>query len=274
MRSRASLGSHPLHPMLVAFPIGLFVTSLAFDLIGLWREIPSLWSAAWYCIVAGLVMGAIAAIPGLIDLFKVVPKRSSARTRGYQHAIVNVLMLIAFIANASHRGIPSFRPDGTSLILSACGVLLIAISGWLGATLIYNNQIGVDRRYANAAQLKTVELHDWNHAVCKTSDLAEGQMLLAEIQGARVAVGRCAEGIIAFRDRCTHRGGPLSDGALVGCTVQCPWHGSQFEVHSGRVVNGPAEDRILTYDVITRGDDVFVFPRREDEQKRKDEEAA
>jgi uncharacterized membrane protein/nitrite reductase/ring-hydroxylating ferredoxin subunit len=274
MRSRAAIQSHPLHPLLVAFPIGLFVTSFAFDLIGTWRDIPSLWSAAWYSIIAGLVMGALAAIAGLVDLFKVVPRNSSARSRGYKHAIINALVLIAFIANASYRGVPSFRPDSTSLILSACGVLLLGFSGWLGASLVYRNQIGVDRRYANAGQLKIAELHDWNQPVCKTSELSEGQLMLAEIQGARVAVGRCAEGIVAFRDRCTHQGGPLSDGALVGCAVQCPWHGSQFDLHSGRVINGPAEDRILTYDVITRGDNVFVYPKRDDEKKRQEEEAA
>jgi nitrite reductase/ring-hydroxylating ferredoxin subunit len=98
--------------------------------------------------------------------------------------------------------------------------------------------------------------------------------MLANIQGARVAVGRCSEGIVAFKDACTHKGGPLSDGALVGCTVQCPWHGSQFDVHTGRVVNGPAEEKILTYDVVTRGDEVFVYPKREERKKDEADKAA
>ncbi len=271
MRSRASISSHPLHPMLVAFPIGLLVTSFVFDLIGLWRDLPSLWNAAWYCIIAGLVGATLAAIPGVIDLFSVIPKNSSGRSRGYKHGILNLLVMVAFIACAAYRGNPGTRPDGTSLLLSACGVVLLGFSGWLGATLVYRNQIAVDHRYANAGKFKQVELNDWNQPVCKTDDLNEGQMLLADIQGARVAVGRCAEGIVAFSDHCTHKGGPLSDGALVGCTVQCPWHGSQFDVHSGRVVAGPAEERILTYDVVTRGEDVFVFPKRGEGREKKDE---
>jgi uncharacterized membrane protein len=213
MRSRASIKSHPIHPMLVAFPIGLLVTSFAFDLIGVWREWPTLWTAAWYCIIAGLVMAVVAAIPGIVDLFSVVPAKSSARSRGYKHAILNGLAVVAFIADAAHRGQPGVRPDGASLILSACGVLFLALSGWLGGTLVYRNQIGVDRRYGNAAQFRQIELHDWNHPVCKASDLLDGQMVLAVIQGARVAVGRCADGVVAFNDRCTHKGGPLSDGA-------------------------------------------------------------
>jgi nitrite reductase/ring-hydroxylating ferredoxin subunit/uncharacterized membrane protein len=273
MRSRASINSHPLHPMLIAFPIGLLVTSFIFDLIAVWRDIPALWTAAWYCIIAGLIGATIAAIPGVIDLFSIVPKNSSARSRGYKHGILNGLVMVAFIADAAYRGRPDVRPDGTSLILSACGVVLLGFSGWLGATLVYRNQIAVDHRSANAGEFREVELHDWNQPVCKTSDLQEGQLMLADIQGARVAVGRCPEGIVAFSDRCTHKGGPLSDGALVGCTVQCPWHGSQFDVHTGRVVAGPAEERILTYDVVTRGDEVFVFPKR-GEEKEPTKEAA
>jgi uncharacterized membrane protein/nitrite reductase/ring-hydroxylating ferredoxin subunit len=274
MRSRASISSHPLHPMLVAFPIGLLVTSLIFDLISRWRDLPSLAAAAWYCVIAGLIGGTIAAIPGIIDLFSIIPENSSARSRGYKHGILNGLAIVAFISVAAYRGGPSVMPDNTSLILSAVGVCILGISGWLGATLVYRNQIGVDHRYANAAKYKEVTLTDWNQPVCKSGDLVEGQMMLADIQGARIAIGRCAEGIVAFKDHCTHKGGPLSDGALIGCTVQCPWHGSQFDVHSGRVVNGPAEEKILTYDVVTRGDDVFIFPKRGDETTEEPGKAA
>jgi nitrite reductase/ring-hydroxylating ferredoxin subunit/uncharacterized membrane protein len=248
--------------MLVGFPIGLLVTSFIFDMLGVWRDSPTLWMVGWYCIVAGLISGVVAAIPGVIDLFSVVPRNSSARKRGYTHGILNGLVILIFVAEAAYRGGPDLRPNGTAVILSLIGVVLLGCSGWLGGTLAYRNQIGVDRRYANASSLKEVELHDWNSPVCKVGDLVEGQLMLAEIQGSRVAIGRCPEGIVAFQDRCTHNGGPLSDGALIGCTVQCPWHGSQFEVHSGRVVAGPAEERILVYDVVTRGDDVFVYPKR------------
>jgi nitrite reductase/ring-hydroxylating ferredoxin subunit/uncharacterized membrane protein len=256
--------------MLVAFPIGLLVTSFVFDLIARWRDLPSLSSAAWYCIIAGLVGAALAAIPGVVDLFSVIPPDSSARSRGYKHAILNGLMLVAFIADAAYRGGPGVMADNTSLILSAAGVVLLGCSGWLGATLVYRNQIAIDHRYANSAQYKEVELNDWNQPVCKASDLSEGQLMLAKIQGARVAIARCEQGVVAFSDHCTHKGGPLSDGALIGCTVQCPWHGSQFDIVTGRVVSGPAQKNILTYDVVTRGDDVFVYPKRGED--RKDEE--
>jgi nitrite reductase/ring-hydroxylating ferredoxin subunit len=77
-------------------------------------------------------------------------------------------------------------------------------------------------------------------------------MQLVRVGDARIAIGRTDRGYVAFDDRCPHRGGPLSDGALACDTVQCPWHGSQFDVHTGAVERGPAEAGIRTYPVTVR----------------------
>ncbi len=267
MRARAQIKSHPIHPFLVAFPIGLFITSFAFDLIGVIGDHPSVWAAGWYCIVAGLCVSLLAAIAGAVDLFAIVPPNSSGRSRGYKHALLNVVMLAIFIAVAVYRDGPDAAPDGTSLVLSAIGIVVLATSGWLGGTLVYRNQIAVDHRYANAGKFRQVTLNRWDEPVCKASELREGQLLLADITGARIAVGRCADGLVAFSDHCTHKGGPLSDGALVGCTVQCPWHGSQFNIHSGEVVNGPAKKAIEVFDAEERDGKIYVRPRRGEERK-------
>jgi uncharacterized membrane protein/nitrite reductase/ring-hydroxylating ferredoxin subunit len=262
MRSKAAIQSHPIHPMLVAFPIGLFVTSFIFDLIGTYGNHGSLSAAAWYCVIAGLCFSVLAAIPGVIDLFGVIPRESSARSRGYKHGVLNLLVVAVFIAVAVYRRGPDVQADNVSVILSAIGVVLLGFSGWLGATLVYRNQIGVDHRYANSGKWKDVKVARWDDPVCSEDDLKDGQLMLAEIAGTRIAVGRCSEGLVAFSDHCTHKGGPLSDGALVDCTVQCPWHGSQFNVQTGRVVNGPAEERIETYSVEVEKKQVYVRPKR------------
>lgn len=267
MRSKAAISSHPIHPMLVAFPIGLFITSLAFDLIGVEAGYPLLSGAGWFCAVAGLCMALVAAIPGAIDLFAVVPKNSSGRTRGYKHALLNLVVIALFIADVVYRQGPTGAPNLVSLCLAGAGVFVLLFSGWLGATLVYRNQIGVDHRYANAGKWQTRELTRWDQPVCKDCDLLEGQMMLVDMAGTRVVVGRCSEGLVAFSDRCTHKGGPLSDGALVGCTVQCPWHGSQFNVTTGRVVNGPAEHAIETYEAVVEDEKIFVRPRRDTQER-------
>jgi nitrite reductase/ring-hydroxylating ferredoxin subunit/uncharacterized membrane protein len=268
MRSKAQLKSHPIHPMLVSLPIGLWIGGFVFDLLAFAGVEPRLASAGFYCAIAGCVGAVLAAVPGVIDLFGAVPPRSSARSRGYIHGGLNTLALLVFIAVAWHRGSAYEAPDHISLLLSASGGVMIGISGWLGGTLVYRNQIGVDHRYANSTKLKERSFDDFSRPVCNQSELSEGQLMLVKIGQERVAVGKCSDGVFAFADSCTHKGGPLSDGVLIGCTVQCPWHGSQFDCRTGRVVAGPAEDQIKTFSVEIRNGEVYVG----DPQKKKGEE--
>jgi len=273
MRSRAALGSHPIHPMLVFFPLGLWITSFAFDVIGTWTQNDVLWTGGFYLIIGGCVGAALAAIPGVIDLFSVVPRNSSARTRGYLHGGLNTLILLLFVFIAWRRGDSAMQPDTASLLLSLLGVVAVIYTGWLGATLVYRNQIGVNHLYADAGTWKERKLRGWDQPVCNQSELSDGQMMLATVEDVHVAVGRCPDGYSAFSNRCTHKAGPLADGALIGCTVQCPWHGSQFEIHTGRVVAGPAKNKIHTYESEVRKGEVYVSPNRgkrtEDESKNK-----
>ncbi len=258
MRSKAAIQSHPLHPMLVAFPIGLWVAAFIFDLIG--RNNPNLWAAGFYCVIGGCVGAVLSAAAGVIDWLTVVPPKSSAKQRGLLHGGLNSLTLLLFIYIAYRLGSPDVAPDGITLFLMAIGVVILGISGWLGGTLVYRNQIGVDHRYAGSGKFKMRTLTDWNRPVCNQSELGDGQMLLVTVGQERVVIGRCSEGLFAFSDHCTHRGGPLSDGALVGCTVQCPWHGSQFDIKTGRVVAGPAQEKIKVYSIEIRNGEVYVQP--------------
>lgn len=263
MRSIAHFKSHPIHPMLIPLPIGLWIGSFVFDLLGtMWSSNP-LRAAGFYCVVAGCVGAALAAIPGVIDLFGAVPPRSSGRKRGYIHGGMNSTILLLFIYVAWRRGTPYEIPDTTSLLLSLVGVVGIVISGWLGGTLSYRNQIGVDRRYANATKLKIREVEDFTRPVCNQAELSDGQLMLAKVGGERIAIARSGSELFAFSDHCTHRGGPLCDGALIGNVVQCPWHGSQFDCRTGRVVAGPAETHIRTYQIDVRNNEVYVRDPRE-----------
>src|SRR5947209_8028062 len=261
MRSTAAIKSHPIHPMLVAFPIGLWVMAFIFNVLGAIQNNSGLWAAGFYCIFAGCVSAVLAALPGAIDWFTIVPPNSSAKNRGAIHGSLNSLALLLFIYIAYRQGGAANEPDNITLLLMGLGVVMLGASGWLGGTMVYRNQIGVDHRYAGAGKLKERSLDNWNRPVCNQSELADGQMLLAKVDGERVVVGRCPEGLFAFSDHCTHRGGPLSDGALVDCTVQCPWHGSQFDIRTGRVVSGPAEEKIEIYAIETRGKEVYVKPK-------------
>jgi nitrite reductase/ring-hydroxylating ferredoxin subunit len=78
------------------------------------------------------------------------------------------------------------------------------------------------------------------------------------VAGKRIVLGRTADGYVAFDDRCTHRGGSLAGGTMICGTVQCPWHGSQFDSHSGAVKAGPATKGIETYQISERNNKIFL----------------
>jgi nitrite reductase/ring-hydroxylating ferredoxin subunit len=85
--------------------------------------------------------------------------------------------------------------------------------------------------------------------VAPVGELEVNQMKLLHVNGHRVVLARTEEGYVAFQDRCTHRGGSLADGAMICATVQCPWHGSQFDARTGAAKAGPAKEGIVVYGV-------------------------
>ncbi len=83
-------------------------------------------------------------------------------------------------------------------------------------------------------------------------------MKLLHINDKRIVIGRTENGYVAFNDYCTHKGGSLAGGAMMCGTVQCPWHGSQFDVNTGKVTAGPADEPISVYAVSVKEGKVFI----------------
>jgi len=252
MRSKAHFKSHPIHPMLVAFPIAFLYGALGFDAAGRLANWPGGWATGAYLSLAAIASGLIAAIPGLIDYMYAVPPQSSGRARATQHMLINVSALAAFAVGWAFRDRTTLVPGAGTLLLEAAGVGLVTWGGWLGGTLVYRNQIGVDHRYARAGKWKEQAVEgrpDGPIAVAREGELEVDQMKLVRVGNRRIVLARTEQGYTAFDDRCTHKGGPLADGTLICGTVQCPWHGSQFEARTGTVKAGPADRPIGTHAV-------------------------
>ena len=103
--------------------------------------------------------------------------------------------------------------------------------------------------------------------VASTADLAPGEAKCVEVAGKKIALFNLEGNFYAIDDTCTHRGGPLSDGALIDCKVQCPWHGSQFDITTGRVVAGPAERKIEVFETEERKGEIYLAPKRDEIKK-------
>src|SRR5688572_16222226 len=247
MKSRASFKGHPIHPMLISFPFAFLTGGWAYGLAGAVSNRRELTTVSQYLVPTGVATGLLAAVPGAVDYVASVPPESSAKTRATKHALINTTALALFSAGwLLGRG---SRGRTVPLLLESLGLAAISFGGWLGGTLVFRNQIGVDHRYANAGKWQ----EEWrDHSKTRALVSAAGpldvnQMKLVHAGDERIVVARTEDGYAAFGDRCTHRGGPLSDGALICGTVQCPWHGSQFDVKTGEVKCGPAEEGIETY---------------------------
>ena len=97
--------------------------------------------------------------------------------------------------------------------------------------------------------------------VCNRDELSAGQMRLIEVDGRKVGVFRCEDGsLLAIEDRCSHDDGPLAEGEFdpVACTVECPRHGSLFDMRTGRPRTLPAFKPVETFEVREDGDEVKV----------------
>jgi 3-phenylpropionate/trans-cinnamate dioxygenase ferredoxin subunit len=97
----------------------------------------------------------------------------------------------------------------------------------------------------------------------RLDDLAPGQLLGVVVEGERVCLARQGNEIFALEDRCTHALFPLSRGDLLpNGTVQCAWHGAQFDCRTGTPLRGPASADAQTFDILLRDGDIYVRPRR------------
>jgi len=252
MRSKAVLFKHPVHPILIPFPIAFLSGAFLFNALGWLRDVPSWWTTGGYLGPVGIAAGLVAAIPGLVDYLYTVPPKSSGKTRATRHMLANLGALALFAVAWWLRGDPANPPDVTGLGLQAIGLGLLGMGGYMGGTLVTRNMIGIDHRYARAGKWRdeTVDAGSKKTAtVARSDELEVDQMKLLRVGDKRIVLGRTADGYVAFDDRCTHKGGSLAGGVMMCGTVQCLWHGSQFDVTTGEVKAGPAKRKIEVYEV-------------------------
>lgn len=262
MRSKASFRGHPSHPALIPFPLAFMAGAFVFDIAGVFIDAPALWTTGAHLALAGVLAGVIAAIPGLIDFFYTVPPNSSGKKRAIRHMISMVSAMVMFALARWLRGDAANQPDAIILGLEGLGGMALMIGGWLGGTLVSRNQVSVDHRYANAGkwQEETVAVAMGDDPITvDAGELKPDQLRLLRVGGKRIVLGRTSDRYVAFDDRCTHRGASLADGVMICGTVQCPWHGSQFDVATGAVKAGPARENIATYRVEASGGTLRIF---------------
>lgn len=143
MESKAKLLGHPVHPMLIVFPLGLLATAVAFDIVGLVQSDGAWFGISYWMIAAGIIGGLLAAVFGLIDWWAI---RSGTRAKriGLLHGGVNVLVVLLFIGSWLMRRSAPANPGSAPLTLSFIAIVLALVGGWLGGELVDRLGVGVD----------------------------------------------------------------------------------------------------------------------------------
>jgi uncharacterized membrane protein len=142
MESKAKVMGHPIHPILVPFPLGLLTTSVIFDIVHLltggarWAE------SSFWMIAVGVLGGLLAAVFGLID-WLAIPSGTRAKAVGLGHGLSNVLMVALFAVGWLLRTGAPGDPGVLPILLSFLGVGLASLGGYLGGELVFRLGIGV-----------------------------------------------------------------------------------------------------------------------------------
>jgi uncharacterized membrane protein len=145
MKSKAAIGNHPIHPMLIPIPIGAFVLALIGDLATTATGNIFWYDFAYYCIGIGVISGLLAAVFGLVDYLG-VEMTARARRMATIHMLLNVVAVVLYAVNfflrRDNAAFQTARWTGV-MILEVATLLGLAVSGWIGGQLAYIHHVGV-----------------------------------------------------------------------------------------------------------------------------------
>ena len=229
---------HPVHPVVTDVAIGGATILAVFDLAVLFLDAGELATAS--LVTTGVVaLAALAAVgTGLTD-FKDT-HTGNERNVVVLHGLINIVATVLYIASFF------LRLGGSTdlgIWLSLAGVLVLLGGGYIGGHIVYKYGYTVNRNaFAKGAKAK-----EWT-AVIAAAEVPESTPTKVMLGSTALVVVRRGDLVNALKATCSHAGGPLDEGELVGDTVVCPWHGSAFRLSDGAVRHGPATSRQVRYE--------------------------
>lgn len=239
---------HPLHPVITDIPIGAWTMATAMDVYEMSTGDEKFSAAADMAVKVGLFGAAGAAVAGFTDWHYTYEK---PRRVGAAHALVNVAATLCYLGSWWQRR----QGDRRGGLIAGLGGYALTLTGaYLGGHLVFNERIGVN----HAAE----ELPKRYTPVMDAKDLPEGKMVKAKAGEVDLFLVRRGDEIFAMTEKCSHLGGPLSEGKFDGETVTCPWHYSKFAIEDGRVIAGPATYRQPCFKVRVRAGKIEVHAPR------------
>ena len=218
---------HPLHPVLTDVTIGAWTFGAVFDGLGAISGDRNTQRTADTLTAIGTASAIPTALAGITD-YSTVPKGAS--TSATSHALLNGASLALYGLSLLDRRRGRRR---RGLALAAAGLGANMLSAWLGGHMVYREKVGVDHSERFSGP------ENWT-AVLSSQELASGETKRVELDGNAVMLYREGQQVYAIGAVCSHAGGPLDEGSVRGCFVECPWHQSVFDMRDGSIRHGPA----------------------------------
>ncbi len=240
---------HSLHAVLVDVVIGAATAALLLDLLRVLFGVDGLEVATTWIVglVALSALGAI--VTGLTDYKDTAPNSSERDITGL-HGLTNIVATVLFAVSFFQRLADAH--DGAFWVL-LIGYLVVSLGGYIGGHVVFKYGYMVNHN----AFSRPKRAREFT-AVAPLSDVADGVPTKVMLGSTALVVVRRGDVVRALVERCSHAGGPLSEGELKGDTITCPWHFSTFRLTDGAVVHGPAGTAEPAYAARINGDLVEV----------------
>jgi uncharacterized membrane protein len=143
MAGKINLLGHPVHPMLIVYPLAFLTAAVVLDIVYWINATAFLATVSYWCVVVGVLSGVFAAIFGFID-WLALPNGTRAKRIGLWHAGVMDVVIILFAVSWWLRHTAPDAPSVPTIILEVIGILFGLLGGWLGGELVYRLSVGVD----------------------------------------------------------------------------------------------------------------------------------
>ncbi len=220
----------PLHPALTDVPIGALTAAFALDVVSGLTRSPGARTAADSALAVGIAGAVPAALTGASDWQDLT---GESRRIGTLHGLLNTAGLTLNIASLACR---RQNQRGKGRALSALALAISGTAAHLGGELSFGLGVRVNQTFDGAQPAEFTTVSDQG-----SDQLEAGEMCRVTLDGTTVLLARDQSGqLCAIANTCSHLGGPLDEGSREGDVVTCPWHGSRFDLRSGRVLEGPA----------------------------------
>jgi len=226
---------HPLHPAVTDITIGAYTAMFALDILYLTSRDASLLRPADFVLIVAFASSLVSILSGLTDWTHTYGEE---KRTGMLHGLIMVVATLSFVLSLVMRVGGPIDQRGLAIALSSFGWIVMLVGAYFGGEMPYGYATEVNRQASSEAPAK------WERIEVAASGLDDRKPAAAKTKkGFDVFVVKLDGKIYAMGNTCTHAGGPLNEGKLVGadrCEIECPWHASRFCVKDGDAKGGPA----------------------------------